>query len=71
MQRFIECRCDDAGDYETVEEGTYFDSDGDQFGGMPGIVAHDFPAAMVAAEVDGGYMAFDSMDEYRTWANQI
>lgn len=58
-------------DYEASTHGTYIDEDGDEFTGLPGVVVHDAPYTSVAVEVEGGYMAFESVDDYNTWKNQV
>ena len=57
--------------YETAKEGTYINQDKDTFPGLPGVVAHDAPWASVAVEVEGGYMVFESVDDYKTWEKQV
>lgn len=39
------------------------------YGRVPEIVMHDAPWATIAIKVDGGYMAFESKEDYETWNN--
>lgn len=50
--------------------GRYIDVDGEEFDMLPGIVVHDAPWASIAVEVEGGYMAFESVTDYEIWENQ-
>lgn len=50
--------------------GRFINADGDEFDTLPGIVVYDAPWASVAVEVEGGYMAFESVTDYETWNNQ-
>jgi hypothetical protein len=60
-QHFItQTDLDHAYNYATVMSGTYIDTEGAHFPGMPGIVAHDCPWAELAVEVDGGLMVYES-----------
>jgi len=50
--------------------GKFIDCDGDEFDGLPALVVHDAPWAAIAVEVDGGYLAFESVIDYQTWFSQ-
>ena len=69
-QQFIAGGDIEAGYEADTTTGLFIDSDGDHHKGLPGIVIHDAPWASVAVEVEGGYMAFESVADYDVWDNQ-
>jgi len=66
-QQFVEGEGSDADYSESHERNT--DEHEGSYGRVPEIVRHDAPWATIAIRVDGGYMAFESNEDYETWKN--
>jgi hypothetical protein len=51
----------------SMQYGAYINLDGDEFEGLPGIVADRAPWAIIAINTESGYMAFGSVFDYNVW----